>query len=172
MSVHFHSKRWTNTSPAAIWPLGRYVGASTGRPGGRPVWSGDGGVLEQVTAAKASSPAAAMRSSDITGRVRWLRNAPQLRLHHGGAAESGKLVAAPGSVAWILLQVRVRRELVQGDRVQFQVRVRCRARLRAAFPRPDVGPASVLVVPDEIRPALPFPQELAAPLVQHELQVR
>ena len=23
MSVHFHSNRWTNTSPAAIWPLGR-----------------------------------------------------------------------------------------------------------------------------------------------------
>src|SRR5213078_1662343 len=33
-SVHFHSNRWTNTSPAAMWPLGRYVGESVGRGGG------------------------------------------------------------------------------------------------------------------------------------------
>src|SRR2546421_5316507 len=34
MSVHFHSKRWTDTSPASMWPVGRYVGSSVGRGGG------------------------------------------------------------------------------------------------------------------------------------------
>src|SRR4029077_19706263 len=36
MSVHFHSKRWTNTSPAAMWPEGRYVWDRVGRGGGPP----------------------------------------------------------------------------------------------------------------------------------------
>src|SRR4029077_270735 len=42
MSVHFQSKRWTNTSPAAMWPLGRDVWGRTGRPGGTETTGGGG----------------------------------------------------------------------------------------------------------------------------------
>src|SRR2546428_12681040 len=52
ISVHFHSKRCTTTSPAAMCPLGRYVGASDGRGGGGLPGGGEGGELPPPATAR------------------------------------------------------------------------------------------------------------------------
>src|SRR6266702_401713 len=59
ISVHFHSKRCTKTSPAIMWPGGRYVVGSVGRGGGGGGgWPGGGvGRSSPHATVKHSSPA-------------------------------------------------------------------------------------------------------------------
>src|SRR4051812_42358162 len=61
MSVHFHSKRCTNTSPAAVWPLGRYVGDNVGLGSGPPTLPVMSFLLPQPAASSAIAPAAIVR---------------------------------------------------------------------------------------------------------------
>src|SRR5437879_13672633 len=61
ISVHFHSNRCTKTSPVAMCPLGRYVGASDGRGGGGLPGGGDGSELPHAATAKARNAVAAAR---------------------------------------------------------------------------------------------------------------
>src|SRR4029077_14067295 len=83
MSVHFQSKRWTNTSPAAMWPLGRYVWGRTGRPGGTET-TGDVDD-EPHAAANATTPTpTAQRAEDIALMRR-------LRMNSSSAAEATEL---------------------------------------------------------------------------------
>src|SRR5947199_10869426 len=59
ISVHFHSKRCTKTSPAAMCPLGRYVGASDGRGGGGFPPGGEGSELPHAATARTTNAVAA-----------------------------------------------------------------------------------------------------------------
>src|SRR5213592_1702577 len=61
ISVHRHSKRCTNTSPAAMWPLARYVGSSEGRGGGGGPGDGVGTPLSLHAATTYTSPAVRRR---------------------------------------------------------------------------------------------------------------
>src|SRR5690242_8201638 len=66
ISDHFHSKRWTKTSPRAWWPLGRYVSGSVGRGGG----GGPGGGREislLLQAATRNANPAVRRRRDTAG---------------------------------------------------------------------------------------------------------
>src|SRR5262247_4172740 len=73
MSVHFHSNRWTDTSPAAAWPLARYVGSTDGR---LPVGGESGGGFRtpsaQCDVPNASTPAATARRAIAPARLHVL----------------------------------------------------------------------------------------------------
>src|SRR5579859_545603 len=86
MSVHLHSNRWTNTSPEAMWPLARYVGARLGRSGTEP--PGMMGMPESWQAAVRTISRAAKRRRADTVRFRGSLNDSQLRRRGDGAAES------------------------------------------------------------------------------------
>src|SRR5690242_16684671 len=138
MSVHFQSKRWTNTSPAAMWPLGRYVWGRTGRPGGT-----------ETTGAVDDEPHAAASASSATKQAR-------LRRHDDGAAVRINLLALC-SVARVLVQVRVRDELGCRERVQVPERLRRRPHQRPTLPLPQLATAGEQPVADQVRPTVAFP---------------
>src|SRR5688572_1280769 len=76
---------------------------------------------------------------------------------------------AADSVARVLFDVRVRRQLVRRDREQVAERLRRAPRLDPPLPLPDavVGEA---VVPDEVLAAVRLPEQLARALVEDEVE--
>src|SRR5215471_892555 len=107
MSRHFHSKRWTNTSPWDMCPLARYVCASAGRStGGWPVIGGSAGELLQLVAS-ASGP---MQKQPIRATKRRI----------GCMMTDAPGAALRSLVARILLELRVGHELCGRDREHVQ----------------------------------------------------
>src|SRR5437870_13369156 len=74
------------------------------------------------------------------------------------------------SEARILLQVRVRTELVQGDRVQIEMRIRRHPAWLVALPRPEEAVPSEHAEPNQIGPAAGLQQQLTAPLGQEGVE--
>src|SRR5215831_6120520 len=109
-SVHFHSNRWTNTSPADICPLARYVCASAGRSTGS--WPVIGGPAVEPPQLVAASTRSAMRVrgrvDDVTSESQCRSSQPARR--RGLAAR--QLIRPPlRLVARILLELRIGHEL-------------------------------------------------------------
>src|SRR5437667_3135576 len=119
MSVHFHSKRWTKTSPAVMCPLGRYVGGRVGRGGG----GGGGG----------------------PGGGFWIPLLLHARATHTSPAVSKDRDTAGlepityfSLVAGVLLEVRVGDQLVCWYGIQIQIAGRPRTAHDATLPCPQV----------------------------------
>src|SRR6266550_6738348 len=76
------------------------------------------------------------------------------------------------SVAWVLMQVRIGRQLRLGEREDIVFRVERRSGLGAALPRPHVTVPREFAEPDQVHPPLGFPQELAATLGENRVEWR
>src|ERR1700732_5339776 len=150
-------KSWTNTSYSALRATHEVSGASAGA-----------GTWAPIGRATAREPARWRRLKRF--HILLLLNEAQRRRHDGDDAVSGRDGEAPGSVAWILYQVRVGGELGSGQRVQIPERLGCGAGRRTAFPLPDIAAAGEQAEADQIGPAMGLPQQLAPPLVQAESQ--
>src|SRR5687767_9802686 len=112
MSVHFHSNRCTDTSPAAPWPLARQVSGRVGRPvGGGVVGGGEG-----------SSPPHPEITPE-TRRQKQKGDKVNLTLPPCRPTVLRPTVLVPR----ILGQVRVGDDLVRGQRVQVQMCPGCDA---------------------------------------------
>src|SRR5690242_21926829 len=84
--------------------------------------------------------------------------------------EESETTGTPGSVARVLDEVRVGGELRRRERIQVPERFGGGAGRRPALPGPQGRPAGELAEPDQIGAAMTLPQQLAAALIEDELQ--